>query len=345
MICHAGTRFISKSGGRLFCTCNIGNSCYHPNILQNHPIQEFFSKRFRILLTGDPDGVPPWLPDVAASDEPGLFLPDEAPWIAHADMATLVGGIRALLMQALHPGSLTGVRTHSRYKSDPLGRLSGTIRWLTVTTFASTRSVSSEADRVNKMHASVKGKYTTSTGKTLDYKAADPHLLRWVHIAFMDSFLRCHQIYSTVPLPGGADAYIRLWSKSVIPLGLNDAPMSEAELLADLERYRPELAVTEETREVIRWIKHPPLPATSLPAYAFLFQAALASLPSRYQDMIGLGHPPLHILQPVTTNFLKLIRFAIGPESHIEEASIARLHRAGIMRDGKVLSSAREPAV
>lgn len=306
--------------------------------LQNNALQRILSKRFRILLTGDPDGVPPWLDAVAASDEPGLFLPDEAPWIAHADLATLVGGIRALLMQALHPGSLTGVRSHSRYKTDPLGRLSGTIRWLTVTTFASTASVSSEADRVNRMHAHVKGKYTSSSGKSLDYSASDPHLLRWVHIAFMDSFLRCHQIYSTRPLPGGADAYIRLWSKSVIPLGLEEVPTSEEEMLADLERYRSELAVTEETREVIRWIRNPPLPVTALPAYAFLFKAALASLPRDYQDMIGLGHPPLGILRPVSVNLLKFIRLAIGPESPIEEAAIKRLHRAGLMKDGEVVS-------
>ncbi len=305
--------------------------------LQNNILQKHLSKRFRILLTGDPGGVPPWLGAVAASDEPGLYFPDEAPWIAHADMATLVGGIRALLMQALHPGSLTGVRSHSRYESDPLGRLSGTIRWLTVTTFASTASVSTEADRVNRMHGHVKGKYTTSSGKTVDYTAADPHLLRWVHIAFMDSFLRCHQAYSTRPLPGGADAYIRLWSKSVIPLGLNEVPMSEAELLADLERYRPELIVTDETREVIRWIKNPPLPATAIPAYRLLFKAALAALPRDYQDMIGLGHPSLRVLRPVTVNFLKFIRLAIGPESPIEEAAIERLHRAGLMREGKVI--------
>jgi len=304
--------------------------------LTNNILQKILSKRFRILLTGDPDGVPPWLGAIEASDEPGLFLPDEAPWIAHADLATMVGGIRALLMQALHPGSLTGVRTHSRYKNDPLGRLSGTIRWLTVTTFASTASVSAEADRVNRMHAHVKGKYTTASGKSIDYSAADPHLLRWVHIAFMDSFLRCHQIYSTRPLPGGADAYIRLWSKSVTPLGLDDAPMSEAEMLSEVARYRPELAVTEETREVIRWIKNPPLPAAALPAYSFLFQAALASLPRDYQDMIGLGHPPLHVLRPFTVKLLKLIRLAIGPESPIEEAAIVRLHRAGIMEEGKV---------
>lgn len=304
---------------------------------QNNAIQRYLSKRFRILLTGDVDGVPPWLADVAASDEPGLYFPDEAPWVAHADMATLVGGIRALLMQALHPGSLTGVRQHSRYKSDPLGRLSGTIRWLTVTTFASTTSVSGEADRVNKMHQRVKGTYKNSSGETVDYRAADPDLLLWVHIAFMESFLRCHQLYASCDLPGGADAYIRLWSKSVIPLGLTEVPMSEAELLLEIERFRPQLAVTDETREVIKWIKYPPLPKTALPTYRFLFKAALASLPREYQEMIGLGHPSLRIIRPIAKNMLRFIRFAIGPESPIEEAAIARLHRAGLMKDGKVL--------
>ena len=304
---------------------------------QGNALQRHLSKRFRTLLTGDPEGVPPWLEAVAASDDPGLYLPDEAPWIAHADMATLVGGIRALLMQALHPGSLTGVREHSRYKDDPLGRLSGTIRWLTVTTFASTASVSTEAGRVNRMHDHVKGRYQTASGKTVSYSAADPHLLRWVHIAFMDSFLRCHQAYSTVPLPGGADSYIRLWSKSVLPLGLTEAPMSEAELLDDLERYHPELAVTDDTREVIRWIKDPPLPASSLPVYRLLFKAALASLPRACQDLLGLGHPSPRLWRPVTVRLLKFIRLAIGPESPIEEAAIARLHRAGLMKNGKVI--------
>ena len=305
--------------------------------MRNNRLQETLSKRFRILLTGDPDGIPPWLGAVQASDDPGLFLPTEAPWIVHADLATLVGGIRALLMQALHPGSLTGVRNHSRYKNDPLGRLSGTIRWLTVTTFASAKSVGAEAGRVNDMHTKVRGKYKTSTGETRDYRAADPHLLLWVHIAFMDSFLRCHQIFSKTPLPGGADEYIRLWAQSVKPLGLDQAPQSEAEMLAALETFRPELAVTEETREIIYWIKNPPLPITSLPVYSLLFRSALASLPAEYRKLLGLGDPPLSVYQPVTTNLLRFIRFAIGPESPIEEAAIDRLHRAGVMADGKVI--------
>ena len=41
--------------------------------------------------------------------------------------------------------------------------------------------------------------------------------------------------------------------------------------------------------------------------------------------------------RPVTVNLLKFIRLAIGPESPIEQAAIARLHRAGLMKDGEVV--------
>lgn len=310
--------------------------------LANNALQEYFSRRFRILLTGDPDGVPPWLEVVAAGNGPGFYLPTEAPWVAHSDLATLVGGVRALLMQALHPGSLAGVRSHSRYKDDPLGRLSGTIRWLTVTTYGSHEALAAEAARVNRMHDRVKGNYQSAAGEARGYRAVDQDLLRWVHIAFMDSFLRSHQNFSTRPLPGGADAYIRLWAKSVEPLGLTEVPMDEASLLTDLRRYQPELVVSDDTREVIRWIQNPPLPATSRPMYALLFQAAVASLPEDYQDMIGLRSLPLPVLRPITIGVLKLLKLAIGPESPIEEAAIQRLHRAGLMEDGKVVVGASQ---
>lgn len=299
--------------------------------MPNNTIQEFFSRRFRRLLTGDPDGVPPWLDAVAAGDEAGLYLPTDAPWVVHADLATLVGGVRALLMQALHPGSLAGVRSHSRYKDDPLGRLSGTIRWLTLTTFGSREALANEALRVNRMHEKVRGSYESADGGKRGYRAADPDLLRWVHVAFMDSFLRAHQHYSTRPIPGGADAYIRLWSQSVAPLGLAEVPMDEAGLLACLDSYRGELTVNADTRDVIQWLKNPPLPVAALPVYALLFQAALASLPEDYRRLLGFKARPVRLLRPLTTGFLKFLRFAIGPDSPIEDAAIARLHRAGVL--------------
>lgn len=297
--------------------------------MPNNALQESLSLRFRRLLTGDPQGIPPWLEIVAKGDEPGLYLPNQAPWIVHADFATLVGGVRALLMQALHPGSLGGVSQHSRYEQDPIGRLSGTIRWLTVTTFGSLEAIQGEANRVNRLHDKVVGKYETAAGEQRPYKAADPDLLLWVHVAFMDSFLRAHQNYSVKPIPGGADEYVRLWADSVKPLGLASAPMSESELIQTLEGFKPLLVVTEKTKQVIHWIKKAPLPAIAKPVYALLFHSALASLPADYRAMIGIRSWPLWFTRPVTTTLLRIMRASIGPESPIEDAAKARLRRAG----------------
>ena len=280
--------------------------------MPNNKLQEIFSRRFRALLCGDPSGNPPWLETVASGEGRGLYLPDDAPWVVHADLGTLVGGVRALLMQALHPGSLAG-----------------TIRWLTITTFASHEALAAEASRVNRMHDRVKGQYETSSGESRSYRAADPDLLRWVHIAFMDSFLRSHQIFSTRPIPGGADAYVRLWSKSVEPLGLTDVPMNEAELLTWLDHYRGELAVNDDTRHVIQWLRNPPLPRSARPVYALLFQSALASLPAEHRKLIGLKSLPLSVLRPITRTLLKSIRLAIGPENPLEDVAKARLNRGG----------------
>jgi uncharacterized protein (DUF2236 family) len=295
----------------------------------NNKLQSALARRFVHLLSGSSDGKPPWLKQVAEGEEAGLYLPNQAPWIVHADFATLVGGIRALLMQALHPGSLTGVRQHSRYKDDPLGRLAGTIRWLTVTTFGPIASNQKEADRVNRLHTRVKGEYQTAAGESRQYQAADKDLLLWVHVAFMDSFLRTHQNYSKRPIPGGADEYVRLWAASVKPLGLDVAPQGEAELLETLRGFEKDLVVTDDTRDVIKWIKNPPLPLAAKPFYRLFFFAALASMPPSYQALIGERALPLWFVKWQTTNILRAMRIAIGDESPIEEASVARLRRIG----------------
>lgn len=294
---------------------------------KNTKLQEKLSIRFRKLLSGASDGNPPWLAVVAEGDDIGMFSRQDAPWVIHRDFSTLVGGVRALLMQALHPGSLAGVAQHSRYEQDPLGRLSGTIRWLTITTFGSIEAVQNEAGRVNRMHTRVSGEYQTAQGETSSYRAADPRLLLWVHIAFMESFLRSHQNYSKAPIPGGADAYVKLWGKSVAPLGLEDVPASEAELNRLLDEFSEELIVTDKTRGVIKWIRNAPLPALTKPVYKLLFYSAVASLDPRFRALIGIRSAPLWLLRPITTSLLSLMRFAIGPESPIEDAALRRIDR------------------
>ena len=280
--------------------------------------------KFRRLLSGAKDGKPPWLDIIAGGETGGLFVPTDAPWVVHRDFGTLVGGIRALLVQALHPATLAGVRNHSRYEQDPLGRLAGTIRWLTVTTFGSFDAITKEASRVNRLHDRVVGE------SPVNYRAADPHLLLWVHVAFTDSFLSAHELYCEAKIPGGADNYISQWAKSVEPLGLSKAPKNHLELDAVLKEFRPELGISAETESVVRFIRKPPLPLLARPVYALLFKAALVSLRPEHLKLLGLRKPS-RLVVPFTRFTLKAIRAIIGPESPIEDGAIRRLERLGLI--------------
>ena len=301
--------------------------------MKNNAFQEFMSVKFRRLLSGDPDGIPPWLELVAQGDKPGYFMPTDAPWIVHRDFGTLVGGIRALLMQAMHPGTLAGVAQHSRYEQDALGRLAGTIRWLTTTTFGSVDAVASEASRVNRLHERVTGEYTDASGAPKPYRASNGDLLLWVHAAFTDSFLTCHLMYAWRDLPGGADAYVSQWSKSVSPLGLSRVPMSKVELDEYIDKCLSDgtLRVDETTLRVVKFIKRPPLPVVAGIAYRLLFAAAVASLRPEVQRMLGLKALPVWFIQPVTRGALKFLNLLIGPESPIEEGALRRLERIGLL--------------
>ncbi len=294
-------------------------------------IQKAIGKRFRKIITNSPDGQPPWLSEVGEGDDAGLFLPSDAPWVVHGDLATLIGGIRALLMQALHPGTLSGVATHSRYEQDPLGRLAGTTKWLTVTTFGSTKAIDTEASRVNKMHSVVKGKYKNANGESIAYQASDFDLLLWVHIAFTASFLKTHQLYSRKEIPGGADNYVSLWSKSVTRLGLKNCPMTEQQLNNAIRNFynSNQLVANETTFKVIKFLKKPPLPRVAKIVYAWLFQAAAASIEKEYLDLLKLKALPLWFVKPITRFLLTIMAKAIGTESPLETAAKNRLIRIG----------------
>ncbi|MGH8946356.1 MAG: oxygenase MpaB family protein, partial [Acidimicrobiia bacterium] len=67
--------------------------------------------------------------------DPGLLGPGSVSWMVIADIATFVGGMRALFIQAAHPEVVAGVGDHSDYREDPLGRLSRTSAYVTAATF------------------------------------------------------------------------------------------------------------------------------------------------------------------------------------------------------------------
>ena len=134
--------------------------------------------RILVLFSGDPAGAPAWVQALETGDDAGYFGPDSAVWEVHSGIPTVVAGVRALLMQTLHPGAMAGVHDHSRYREDPLGRLSGTVRWVLTTTFADTEQARAGCAWVSHLHDRVSGTYATSTGEERPYAAGDADLPR-----------------------------------------------------------------------------------------------------------------------------------------------------------------------
>lgn len=281
---------------------------------------------FRKNVSGSKDGLPDWAKDIALGNDAGLFKTDGAVWKVHGNLGTLVGGVRALLLQAAHPAPLAGVAQHSRYETDPMGRLAGTTRWLTITTFGSKEIIEREAKRVNAMHSKVSGDYKNKLGVHSNYRAQDSRFLLWVHCAFTDSFIKSHLALG-YPLPDGPDEYVREWANSAIPLGLTAAPKSIAELEATLKDFRAnDLGRTEKTLDVVRFILKPPFGGTGLLFYKIIANAAIATLDSNELEILGLKTKS-KIWLKICRGALNVFRAILGPESPSQRLARERIAR------------------
>lgn len=281
---------------------------------------------FRKTVSGDSSGAPAWSGQMAIGDDIGYFGPASAVWEVHGCISTIVGGIRALLMQAAHPAALTGVAEHSQYDSDPLGRLERTTRWLTITSFGSTEAIQREAQRVNEIHKHVVGSYPDKNEEIQRYAASDPRYLLWVHCAFTDSFLRTFQELGYDKDSIG-DRYIREWAQSAAPLGLHSAPLSMKELELEISRFvNDEVAAITMTPPIVRFIRKPPFSKGGLFFYAILRNAAVATIDEPFLTVLGLK-PRSKAWLKVSRILLDFLSYLLGHESPSQRIARERIQR------------------
>ncbi|HVM00144.1 MAG TPA: oxygenase MpaB family protein [Egibacteraceae bacterium] len=258
-------------------------------------------------------GPPPFDPHADPGD-PGLFGADSASARVIGEPAAIVGGIRALLVQLLHPLAMAGVAEHSRFRADPLGRLHSTSAYVTATAFGSSRQALDVARRVRRAHRLVRG--TAPDGRP--YQADDQHLLSWVSLALTSSFLATDRAYAPEPLDAAsADAFVAEQSLAASLLdprvdidmiagepaavgalrsGTTRLPMlvegrlalTVADLTARMEAFRSELGLTAQGREALRFLAWPPLSPAVRTAYLTMLTGAVVSLQPWQRRLLGL---------------------------------------------------------
>lgn len=242
----------------------------------------------------------------------GLFGPHSVTWRVHQDASMFVGGLRALLLQTMHPLAMAGVADHSAYREDPLGRLTRTATYVGVTTFGTTAQARGAIASVRRVHDRVTG--VAPDGRR--YRANDPHLLTWVHHTLVDSFLRAFRRYGAGPITRTeADRYVDEMAVLAEEWGAEPAARSVTELRAYFHAVTPELAATPAARDAARWLCLPPLPLAARPAYAVILPAAVGLLPGSTRRSLRLpwapGLDPL-VVRPATIALVRSIDWVMA---------------------------------
>jgi len=271
------------------------------------------SERLRLKLVEQVRGV---FNDVESGQQPvppsdeALFARDTPIRMVHADIvAMMVGGIRGLLLQMLHPHALQGVLDHSNFRSDMHGRLRRTARFIAVTTFGHRDDAQAAIDRVNRIHAAVGG--TLPDGSP--YSASDPRVLAWVHLAEATSFLAAYLRHVRPDMPGAEqDEYYRQFAVIPVALGADPVPTNRAEAEAIFRDLRGDLAASPAAREVADLVLGQ-RPKGAPPAVQSLLGAvAVALLPPFARSMLGLERPGLAAIpaRAATWGMGKTLRWA-----------------------------------
>jgi uncharacterized protein (DUF2236 family) len=241
----------------------------------------------------------------------GLFGPDSVTWRIHSDPSTLLGGGRALLVEALHPTTMAVFDQNTDYEHDPWGRLWRTSEWFATVTFADTATAEAAGAGLRSVHQRLSG-VDPLTGRL--HRADEPELLQWVHATAVHSFLTAYRRYGGRLSDADADRYVAEMVRIAELVGLppSAVPANLADLRAYLESVQG-LAVTPAARRgMMLMLLSPPIPKPLWPTWAIVYAALVAILPGRVRTLYGLpwlppGEPPLRATVYALTRLAKVV--------------------------------------
>ena len=218
--------------------------------------------------------------------DPGLFGPDSVSWTIMGDVSSFAGGVRALLLQALHPEVAAGVADHSAYKTDPLGRLNRTSFFVTTVNYGSMPEVRSAVQMVARAHRPVKG----VSERGVSYSANQPPLAAWVQNTLTDSFLEAYQTFCRPLERGEADQFVQEQSKIGELLGVDELPQTAEDLRSWVVDH-PGLAESQALQQAWTFLRNPPLNTGQLLGYKIIRAAAVATLPNNLNELTDATSP------------------------------------------------------
>jgi uncharacterized protein (DUF2236 family) len=223
----------------------------------------------------------------------GFFGPGSVTWRVSTDLGRPVAGLRALMLQALHPLAMAGVDQHSNWREDPVGRLAATSGYLATITFGDRAAAERAAARVRRIHEHITGT-DTITGQR--YEASDPALLLWVHATLVESGVVAAGMFGTPLSAPDADRYVAemVTAAELVGVPAGQVPGSLNDLESYLTASRSGLRCTPAAAESMAYLLDPPgLDEDIAEIWADIREGVVAALPSWAQDMYDYPAAPL----------------------------------------------------
>jgi uncharacterized protein (DUF2236 family) len=249
--------------------------------------------------------------------DPGLTGPGSMSWELHSDVAAIaIGGVGAIVMEILHPSVMAGVQDLSSYREDPFRRGRTTYGYVVTTTFGNTAAARRLIGAVKRIHARVNGVRPDG----VPYRALDPELIGWVHTCIPWAVMQAYERFNRPLTDEQRNRYLA--EQAVIGRlgGAGDIPETAADLEEYVEAMRPNLAVTEQTREFFEFLLTSPfgmrLPGPlTRPGNRFQLASGMSLMPRWAQQLTGfessaLGRRALH--EPSLRTYARMLRWAFG---------------------------------
>jgi len=227
---------------------------------------------------------------LAVARDDGLFGPTSVAWRVVGHPMAFVGGLRSLIIGALHPLVAAGTVEHSDYRNRPVDRLRTTSRYVNATVFGDLQAARTAATMVLRAHKRVKGTDPV-TGKPYDAANVDEQV--WVHSVAWHSYMASYRAYAGRLSAEEQDRYIAegVAAATMIGVPAERVPASVADLRDYWASMRPQLCVGVYGRELIDFVMHPTFPTELLPfvvPYSMLVRLAVAIIPRDLRSMMGM---------------------------------------------------------
>lgn len=229
-------------------------------------------------------------------EDDGYFGPQSVTWRLFADPSLSLGGIAAILLQALNPDMMRLFTKVSDFYGDAEGRSERTGRYLDTITYGDRAHADAAARSVRRMHAHARW-VDPETGR--EWQADTESWQDWTHNTLVWSIVRAAELYGPTLTGDERDRFVREQHVAATLLGMDALrlPSTWSELDAEIERQAEQMALTMAANELARNLRKPSLkgnPAAVLIGVS-IQDGILAILPEWARQLYGIEGRPMSL--------------------------------------------------